>query len=624
MMNKILVTLFVLFIWVNLNAQDLYMPRNVRAAYTKETRSPDGKPGKNYWQNTGDYKISITINPETGLVNGTEEIVYKNNSPNPIESPVIRLTMNIHRKGIAREQSASDDYLTDGVTIDEFKENDQVREWKDSGQTFQPIRLQKKIGTGESTKLSFKWHYTLSKESNREGMVYKNSYFLAYFYPRVAVYDDIDGWDRVPFLEGHEFYNDFNNYNLEVTTPKNFIVWATGDLQNIDEVLQPKFAAKLKESFTSDNVINIASLADLNSNSVTAQKDMLTWKWKANNITDVAVAVSNTYIWDAGSVVVDKKTNRRASVQAAYNTEAKDYQKMVEYGKHSLDWCSNNYPGVPYPFSKTTIVRGFADMEYPMMVNDSSFDDPTFARFVVEHEILHTWFPFYMGINEQRYGFMDEGWTTAFENLIAKADMGEERANLMFKQFRVISWAKSPSGSSDLPIIIPGDELSGRSLGNNEYGKAAVAYLALKDLLGDELFKKSLHEFMNRWNGKHPLPWDMFNSFNNASGKNLNWFFQNWYFSYNYIDVALKNAILKGKNYSLTINNIGGFAIPLDVVVKYDDGTTDKFHQTPGIWSKNQKQATVLITAKKKVKSITLDGGIYMDADETNNIWEQK
>ncbi len=623
-MSKILATLFVLFVWVNLNAQDLYMPRNVKAAYEKGTRSFDGKPGKNYWQNSGDYQISIKINPETGLVNGSEDIVYKNNSPNPIDNPVIRLTMNIHRATVARETPTSEDYLTDGVTIDEFKENDAVRNWKDAGQTFQPVRLSKTLAPGQSVKLSFKWHYTLSKESNREGLVYKNSYFLAYFYPRVAVFDDIDGWDRTPFLEGHEFYNDFNNYVLEVSAPKNFVVWATGDLQNIDEVLQPTFAARLKESFTSDKVINVASLAELQSNSVTQQKDNLTWKWKANNISDMAVAVSDRYIWDAGSVVVDKSTNRRASVQAAYNTEAKDYQKMVEYGKHALDWCSNNYPGVPYPFSKTTIVRGFADMEYPMMVNDSTFDDPNFARFVVEHEILHTWFPFYMGINEQRYGFMDEGWTTAFENLIGKADMGEAQANNLFKQFRVVSWAKSPSGSSDLPIIIPGDELSGRSLGNNEYGKAAVAYLALKDLLGDELFKKSLHEFMSRWNGKHPLPWDMFNSFNDASGKNLNWFFQNWYFSYNYIDVAVNGVEASGNNYKVNIKNIGGFAIPLDVVVKYSDGTTEKFHQTPEIWSKDQKQTSVSVSASKPVKSILLDGGIYMDADETNNSWEQK
>lgn len=623
-MKKIFTVLFVLFACVNLFAQDLYMPRNVQMAFNKGTRSPDGKPGKNYWQNSADYKISLNIAPDTGLVTGVEDIVYKNNSPNPIDNPVIRLTMNIHRQGAAREYLASSDYLTSGITIDEYKENDQIKEWKNGEQTFQAVRLSKRLNPGESVKLSFKWHYTLSKESNREGMIYKDTYFLAYFYPRVAVFDDIDGWDRTPFTDGHEFYNDFNNYLLEVNVPKNFIVWSTGDLQNIDEVLQPKFAARLKESFTSDKVINVASLDEVKSNTVTQQKDTLTWKWKADNITDVALAVSNTYIWDAGSVVVDKTTNRRASVQAAYNTEAKDFQKMVEFGKHALDWCSNNYPGVPYPFSKNTIVRGFADMEYPMMVNDSSFEDLNFARFVVEHEILHTWFPFYMGINEQRYGFMDEGWTTAFENLIVKADLGEAQANMLFKQFRVIGWAKNPAASSDIPIMTPGDSIVGAAVGHNQYGKAGVAYLALKDLMGDAEFKKALHEFMARWNGKHPLPWDMFNSFNNVSGKNLNWFFQSWFFNNGYIDLALQNVTRSKKGYTVGIRNIGGFVAPVDFLITYEDGTKEKLHQTPAIWEKNQKVTTVAVNTKKKIKSLKLDGDIFMDSDETNNVWEKK
>lgn len=618
-MKKLFFLFILLFASAGIFGQELYMPRNVQMAYKNGTRSMDGKPGKNYWQNTGNYNISLTVNPENGLVTGTEDIVYKNNSPLPIANPVIRLTMNIHRPGAARESLVSPDYLTEGVKIDEFKENDAVKAWRDTGSTVQAFKLNKNLAPGESVKLSFKWHYTLSKESNREGMIHPNSYFIAYFYPRVSVFDDIDGWDRTSFTDGHEFYNDFNNYVFEVNAPKNYIVWATGDLLNPDEVLQPEFAKRLKESYTSDKIINVASLDELKSNAVTLQKEMLTWKWKADNITDVALAVSNNYIWDAGSVVVDQKTNRRSSVQAAYNVEAKDFQKMVEYGKHSLNWMSNNYPGVPYPYSKTTIVRGFADMEYPMMVNDSSFPNPEFSRFVVEHEILHTWFPFYMGINEQRYGFMDEGWTTAFEHLIAQNDLGKEQAVNLFKQFRVNGWADDPAASSDVPIITPGDSMTGNALGNNQYGKAAAAYLALKDLLGDEMFKKSLHEFIARWNGKHPQPWDMFNTFNNVSGKNLNWFFQSWYFNNGYIDLAFESVSPSGSGASVKIKNIGGFLPPVDIVATYTDGTKETFHQTPEIWSQNQKEAIVNLPAKKQIQSIAFGDSIYIDADESNN-----
>ena len=620
-MKRIILLIFCgLFVYVNLSAQELYVPRNVKRAFKNETRSPDGRPGKNYWQNSARYNISINVAPPNKSVTGTEEIVYTNNSPQPLQNIVVRMNLNSHQPEAPREFAVSTDYLSTGILIDEYKENGKVKAWKQvKGNSWANVRLDQPLAPKSSVKLSFKWHYDLSVESNREGTIDPTSFFIAYFYPRVSVYDDIDGWDTENFTEGHEFYNDFNDYTFEVNAPKNYIVWATGDLLNADEVLQPEFAARFKKSLTSDEIVHIATLAELTNKSVTQQKETLTWKWKADNVSDVALALSDHYIWDGGSVVVDKKTNRRASVQAAYNKEAKDYERMVEYGKHTLDWCSNNFPGVPYPFSKTTIFRGFADMEYPMMANDSSFPDPTFARFVAEHEILHSWFPFYMGINERRYGFMDEGWTTAFENMIGTNDLGKERADQFFKMFRVSDWINNPSADGDIPIITAGDAMTGRGIGNNQYGKAALAYLALKDLLGDELFKKSLHEFMSRWHGKHPQPWDMFNSFNSGSGKDLNWFFNNWFFSPYYIDLAIANLAESNGGYTLTVKNVGGFAAPFNVVVGYDDGTTETLHQTPEVWMKNQKEAAISINTNKKIKSVILDGGIFMDANETDN-----
>lgn len=620
MKKNIFSAFFALFTFVNINAQQLYMPRNVLRAFNNETRAADGRPGKNYWQNTARYNISISALPPNRTVTGIEEITYFNNSPNPIENIVFRLTLNSHVPEAPREERVSTDYLTSGVFIDEYQEDGKVKAWKQGkGNTWQSVKLDQPLKPHGSIKISFKWHYDVSAKSNREGSLDSTSFFLAYFYPRVAVYDDVDGWDRANFTEGHEFYDDFNDYVFEVNVPKNYVVWATGDLLNPDETLQPTFVGRLRDSYTSDEVIHIATAADLAKNSVTAQKDVVTWKWKADNVTDVAIALSNHYIWDGGSVIVDKTTKRRASVQAAYNTEAKDFEKMVEYGRHTLDWASNNYPGLPYPYNKTTIVRGVADMEYPMMVNDNSQKDPNIARSLVEHEILHTWFPFYLGINERRYGFMDEGWTTAFENLISRADLGEKPADEAFKKSRVAGWIKNATADGDLPIITPGDAMTGRGFGNNEYGKAALGYLATKDLLGDEMFKKCLHEFIRRWNGKHPLPWDMFNTFNSASGRDLNWFFDNWYFSNGYIDLALESATPSSAGYTITIKNIGGFAAPVNIVVDYDDGTTESLHQTPEIWSKNQKTAVINIATKKKASSFILDGGIFMDADETNN-----
>ena len=302
----------------------------------------------------------------------------------------------------------------------------------------------------------------------------------------------------------------------------------------------------------------------------------------------------------AASTIVDDKTRRRASAQAAYNDTAKDYHHVAGYATHALDWLSRKWPGVPYPYEKTTVFHGYAGMEYPMMANDETYEDTAFSRFVAEHEIAHTYMPFYMGINETRYGFMDEGWATTFELLIGRENMGTEKAEEFYQTVsRKRMDQRCFAGTRIFPSSRPVNTMVGAGMGNNEYGKASLGYLAIKEMLGDELFKKCLHAYMDRWNGKHPIPWDFFNTFNDVSGKNLDWFWNNWFFTNNYIDLALKNSVKTAKGYTLTIENIGGMAAPVNAVVNYKDGTTEKFHQSPAIWEKNQKQATVNIATKK-------------------------
>lgn len=607
-----------------LKAQELYMPRTVKQAFKNETRSPDGRPGKNYWQNFAKYNITITALPPDRTIKGSEQITYINNSPDTLRNIVVRIIQNIHKPNIIRYQTVSDNYITEGTQIDSFKvkgQNVKMSE-NDYHPTWQTLSLSKPLLPNDSIEISLVWHYQVSLESNREGMIDSTSWFLAYSYPRISVFDDCDGWDRLDFTDLQEFYSDFNDYTLTVNAPKNYIVWSTGVLQNPDEVLQQKYAQRLTNSIVTDSVTHIATLSDLATKNVTAQNAVNSWKWKASYVPDITFALSDHFVWDASSVVVDDATQRRVSAQAAYNDTAFDFHYMAGYITHSLDWLSHNWPGVPYPYPSMTAFQGYADMEYPMMINDGATGDTLFTRFVAEHEIAHSWFPFYMGINESRYAFMDEGWATTLELLIGRSDLGVPRAEGFFKQFRVNSWINDVSSEEDQPIITPANLLRGAAYGNNAYGKPALGYLAAKDLLGDELFKKSLQEYMNRWHGKHPIPWDFFNSINDASGKNLNWFWNNWYFSNGYIDLAIKGADKTKKGYDITIQNIGGFVAPVDVVVTYEDASAETFHQTPEIWSHDQKQATVSITTKKKIKSIELKGGIFVDANTSNNTWK--
>ena len=611
-------TLLALLLLVGLTApataQTLYQPRDIKAAFAKGTRAPDGRPGPRYWQNRARYDITVQVAPPARDIRGHETITYFNNSPDTLKQVVMRVIQNIHRPGASRDGDASPDYLTSGVQVDTLTVAGQTRPYPGGAATFQTVRLPKPLLPHDSVKFAVAWHFPISVESGREGMIDPTTFFLAYFYPRIAVYDDYNGWDRLPFVDSKEFYNDFNDYTLRVRTPANYIVWATGTLQNPKQVLQPAAAKRLQQSMTSDAVLHIATAADLTKKNITAQQPLNTWVWTAKDISDVTFGLSDHYVWDAASVIVDAKTKRRASVQAAYADSTVDFRQSVKNAHYALGWFSNpaNWPGVAYPFPKMTAFQGFADMEYPMMVNDSPQKDPKFAEFVQDHEIAHTYFPFYMGINESRYAYMDEGWATTFELLIGRTENGQEAADKLYKQFRVNRWIHDAATAQDLPIITPSSELRA-GYGNNAYGKPSLSYLALKDMLGDALFKKALHEYMDRWHGKHPIPWDYFNSMSSASNQDLNWFFNNWFFTNGYIDLAV--GPVSGS--SVTVNNVGGFAAPFDMLLEYADGTKETLHQTAAVWRTNQQQA--LITTPKTVKSVKLDGGIFMDANEKDN-----
>ncbi len=417
---------------------------------------------------------------------------------------------------------------------------------------------------------------------------------------------------------------------MSITLPCDHVVWAMGELQNPAEVLQPAIAQKLAASRSSDAIVTLATPDDIREGRVTARGDRLTWRWQAKGVPDFAIGLSNDYRWEASSVEVDPATGRRAGVELAYADSATDFETLSASARQTLRWASTQWPGVPYPYPKTTILLGSADEEYPMMVNDgSTIGSPdaaklggnVFTEFVAAHEILHTWFPFFMGINEKRYPFMDEGWTTAFEYLRNSEVLGPEVSDPLFRDFRfnLVSWP-SPGASNDLPIITPHDSLYAQTpvFAFNQYGNAALGYLALKDLMGDAAFKTALHSFMTRWQGKRPLPWDMFASFNNAGVGNYDWFFARWFFGYNHMDLgigAVSTAVV-------TVRNPGGMPLPFDLAVTYADGTSERIHRTPAARQANPRETTIPLPASKKPVGVTIDTGIFEDFQPSDNNWK--
>ena len=602
-----------------ISAQELYMPRNIKKAYENGTRDISGAPGKNYWQNKGIYNVDVKVDAKTKIVSGKETIVYSNNSPNDLNELAIRFVNNLHKPESPRSGTVSKDFLSSGLkiksfTVDGLVYNINSENWG----TVEKVKLSKALKSKSKAEVKIEWEYPLSVESGREGQIDAETFYVAYSFPRISVYDDYNGWDMIPHSDRQEFYNDFNDYSFAISAPKDYVVWSTGEFLNPEEVLQPEYLNRFKASLKSDKVIHIANESEMKSGKVTKNNQWNVWKFKANNITDFCFALSNHYVWDGSSVQLKTK---RASVQAAYKVGAKDFEHYVEWMRYNLDWFSKNWPGVEYPYPVMTAIQGYADMEYPMMINDTSIpDDLQDARLTADHEIAHTYFPFYMGINETRYAFMDEGWATTLEYLIGIDENGEEAAKNFYQNFRVKRWINDPSTEQDQPIITMSTQVSGAGYGNNSYVKSSLSYLALKDYLGDDLFKKALHHYMDNWNGKHPIPWDYFYSMNTGSGKNLNWFFNNWFYTNNFIDLKIANAGQQKDKLTLSVDNVGGFAVPFDVVITYEDQSVEKTHFTPQIWEKVQKKTVISLSAKKKVKSVVLDGGLFMDYTQEDNL----
>jgi hypothetical protein len=601
----------------------LWVARAMRHAYDAGTRSRTGAPGPRYWQNRARYAIDLTVAPPSRRVTGREEVTYVNASPHALDTLVFKLLLNVHKPGAPRMFATSEDYLTSGVHVDAFAVNGEAVPFGAAGDQFTsvPVRLPRTLAAGDSVRLTIAWHYDLATLSNREGMLDSTSAFIAYFYPRVAVFDDVWGWDTMDFNDRQEFYSDFNDYDVTIHAPANYVVWGTGTLTNAGALLQPGVRQRYERSLTADSTIRIATPADFAARRVTGAGEMLAWHFTARNIPDVTFALSDHFAWDGGSVVVDPATGRRASVQAAYPAGLPDFPHMVRWGRDALAFFSREWPGVPYPYEKTTIVQGLADMEYPMMVNDESFADTSDSRLTAQHEIAHSWFPFFMGINETRWAFMDEGWATTMEHFVGLRDFGAERNDSAYVAMRVRPWATSRNPGEDVPIITPSDVTSLVAYAHNSYGKASLGYLALRDLLGAATFDRAMRAYMDRWHGKHPQPWDFFNSINDATGQNLDWFWHDWFFTQGYIDYAVKAVAPTPGGYLVTIRNVGGMYAPFDLVLRYADGTVRRVHQTPALWRQGGREAVLRVETTKPIATVDVEGGIFLDANAGDNHW---
>ena len=544
-------------------------------------RTASGAPGIDYWQQRADYKIDVTIDDETQMLYGEEEITYYNNSPDVLRYLWVQLDQNMRANNsntpLVTPSKMSNTYsgkslqrLTNSYTNSKGEkynggyEISYVKDKEDKNlnysivSTMMRIDLEKPMSTGDSYTFKIKWSFEINdrmKIGGRGGYEYfpkdKNySYTIAQWFPRMAVYDDKEGWQNKQFLGRGEFALAFGDYELNVTVPADFIVAATGDLQNPQQVLTKKELERYeraKKTFDKPVLITTQDEAIKKENNPIKNKTK-TWRYKAEMVRDVAFAASRKFIWDAMAVQLDNYTPlamsyyskegnplwEEESTKAVANT-------LKTYSEHTIEY--------PYPVA-ISVHAASIGMEYPMICfnfgrpnEDGTYSDATKWRMisVIIHEVGHFFIPMIINSDERQWTWMDEGLNTFIQSLTQREfykDMPLRRGTAE----SMVDYMRSPKDMLR-PIMTNSEQIAGREFGANAYGKPASALSVLREtIMGPELFDYAFKEYSRRWAFKHPDPADFFRTMEDASAIDLDWFWRGWFYTTDNVDVSVEGV----------------------------------------------------------------------------------
>ena len=598
-------------------SQELPIDRNTQKAYLKHTRDLSGLPGKAYWQNRGDYSIDIRFDPKNRRVEGTVSIDYVNNSPDTLIELALKLYPNLYKANAMRNTSISSSDLSEGMQVSDVKVAGAQIEAKRQviRGTNMFIKGLKLLPHGK-TSLSMNFNYVLNKGSfNRTGQIDDGSFFIAYFFPRVTVYDDVDGWNQYAYLGKEEFYNDYGNFKVTVTIPGDYQVWATGEHINRSDIYQQKIIDRLTQAERDNGTVDIITKEDLMASNILRNGNSNTWMFEAREVPDFAFAVSRNYIWKSSSLVADSISKRRTRVDAVYHPSHESYTPVVNYNRKTVEIISHSFPGIPFPYSHLTIVDGLDAMEYPMMVNNLPFEEPKDVVEFTAHEVFHTVFPFYVGTNETKYSFMDEGWATMTEFMFHSRIAPEVPLN-----YDLSSVNDFAGLAEDVPVMTPTNQLYGSARYADKDLKPALALWYVKDLLGEKRFAEATRYYIRAWVGKHPTPYDFFNCMNIGANMDLNWFWQKWYFDKAIPDLAISKVSRKKDAYNITVSNLGGAPVPVHLTLHYANGKKVRISKNITVW-RNADKCRIAFKGKSKIIKIMLGDPYDADIHPENNSW---
>ena len=598
-------------------------------------RSAAGVPGPGYWQNSADYKIAVSLDDVANKITGDVEITYKNNSPDKLPFLWLQLDQNSFNTqsrggkttpisgGRFGNLAFDGGYKIESVTIDGKPANFIVEDTRMQIRLAAP--LAEKIGTA---KIKIAYSFTSPENaSDRMGIQQtKNGpiYTVAQWFPRVCVYDDIEGWNVLPYLGAGEFYLEYGNFEYSINAPASHIVVGSGELLNPTEVYTADQVKKWAAAANSETTVVIRSAAEITDPASRPAKDRLTWKFKCANARDVAFASSKAFILDACRINLPSGKKSMAVSVYPVESDGKDaWARSTEYVKASIEHYSNWLYEYTYPVA-TNVAGIVSGMEYPGIIFCGYRDKTASLWGVTDHEFGHNWFPMIVGSNERKFAWMDEGFNTFINFYSTDAFNKGEYKNRKFDMHAI---AKSMFRETADPIMSIPDVIQTRNLGWEAYNKPGFGLRILREhILGADRFDYALKNYINKWAFKHPTPMDFFRAMEDGAGEDLGWFWRAWFYELWRLDQSVKDVDYveqdPAKGAVITIENLDKMAMPAVVEVELTSSEKERFTFPVEIWQRGSSW-TFRTSTKLPIKSVVVDPDhSFPDMDSKNNTWK--
>ncbi len=613
------------------------IPNGFYNAIDNGTRTMSGTPGQNYWTQRARYDMDVEVIPSDTLLRGSGTITYYNNSPDTLDQLYMELSQNLHQEGVVRTRSSE---ITGGVNLEHLALNNSEltplqSQDDESGYgingTLLYLRPAQPVAPGDSVTIQTKWNFKIPQQgaSGRMGHSKGNLFYIGYWYPQMRVYDDVIGWMTDPFTGNGEFYQDFANYNVDITVPEQWMVGSTGRLTNGDEVLKDEIYQRLQTAHQSDSVMHVVTEDDFGNVTPSTEDGTVTWNFKAEDVRDFAFSVTKESKWDATRADIGDRDgdgqDNFVHINAIYRSSAPLWKHGAKFTRDAIDFLSE-FTGLKYPWPHMTSVEGGGiiggGMEYPMMTLIGAYRgrQPESLYSVIVHELAHMWMPMTVSTNERRFAWMDEGTTTFNENM-AETEYYPNGQNYIQNEFQ--SYLRIAGTDAEGPIMRWSDHhYNGYAYGVASYSKPGSMLVVLQNLLGKETFQKAYHEFLDRWKYKHPYPWDMFNTFEDVSGRDLDWFWRAWYYETWTLDQAVGSVTSTEDGTRIVIEDHGQVPMPATVVITMADGSTVSRTIPVEKWLQGATQATLMVDGN--VSKVVIDPDRkYPDNNRSNNRWKK-